>query len=66
MHAQQRLHEIQGKSGTWFCGAWTNYGFHEDGLTSGLRVAQALGAKSPFPIVDATHIRPVPGAKAKL
>jgi predicted NAD/FAD-binding protein len=26
----------------WFCGAWTRYGFHEDGLMSGLAVADAL------------------------
>ncbi len=40
--AQQRLHEIQGSSHLWFCGAWTGYGFHEDGLRSGLDVALAL------------------------
>jgi len=40
--AQRRLHEIQGRRGTWFCGAWTGYGFHEDGLKSGLAVAAAL------------------------
>jgi len=27
----------------WFCGAWTGYGFHEDGLKSALRVAEAFG-----------------------
>jgi predicted NAD/FAD-binding protein len=42
MQAQQRLGEIQGRSGLWFCGAWTRYGFHEDGLTSGLNVVQGL------------------------
>ena len=42
VQAQQRLGEIQGRSGLWFCGAWTRYGFHEDGLTSGLNVVQAL------------------------
>jgi hypothetical protein len=31
-----------------FCGAWTNYGFHEDGCTSGLLCAVSLGAESPF------------------
>ncbi|TDP72866.1 NAD(P)/FAD-dependent oxidoreductase [Roseateles toxinivorans] len=40
--AQQRLSEIQGKAHTWYCGAWTRYGFHEDGLMSGQAVAQAL------------------------
>ena len=40
--AQARLHEFQGRAHVWFCGAWTRYGFHEDGLMSGLAVAQAL------------------------
>jgi predicted NAD/FAD-binding protein len=46
--AQMRLPEIQGQRHTWFCGAWTGYGFHEDGLRSGLAVAQALGASVPW------------------
>lgn len=37
--AQQKLKDIQGKRGIWFAGAWTGYGFHEDGLKSALRVA---------------------------
>ncbi|WP_374352491.1 NAD(P)/FAD-dependent oxidoreductase [Chitinimonas sp.] len=37
--AQQRLPSIQGQHRSWFAGAWTGYGFHEDGLKSALRVA---------------------------
>ncbi len=49
MAAQKRLDAIQGRDGIWLAGAWTGYGFHEDGLRSGLRVAAALGAQLPFP-----------------
>ncbi|KAJ3016547.1 hypothetical protein HKX48_003989 [Thoreauomyces humboldtii] len=48
--AQGRLPEIQNKSGITFCGAWTNYGFHEDASTSGLLAAVSLGAECPFPL----------------
>ena len=40
--AQTRLAGFQGVQHTWFAGAWTGYGFHEDGLKSGLAVAMAL------------------------
>ncbi|MFL9907696.1 NAD(P)/FAD-dependent oxidoreductase [Paraburkholderia sp. RL17-337-BIB-A] len=42
--AQHRLPSLQGKRRTWFAGAWTGYGFHEDGLKSALRVAAAFSA----------------------
>lgn len=42
--AQDALDDIQGRGGLWYAGAWTGFGFHEDGLRSGLRVAAALGA----------------------
>ena len=44
LQAQKQLHRIQGRARTWFAGAWTGYGFHEDGMRSGVEVAQALGA----------------------
>jgi predicted NAD/FAD-binding protein len=40
--AQQQLPGLQGQRHTWFCGAWTGYGFHEDGLSSGWDVCARL------------------------
>lgn len=40
--AQKQVHRLQGQKNTWLCGAWTGYGFHEDGLKSGLAVARML------------------------
>lgn len=45
--AQRRLAGLQGRSNTWFAGAWTGYGFHEDGLKSGLAVAASLLQRAP-------------------
>ena len=42
IRAQQDLVPLQGQQNTYYCGAWTGYGFHEDGLTSGLQVARQL------------------------
>ncbi len=48
IQAQGELHHIQGQGGIWYCGAWQGHGFHEDGLVSGVRVAQQLGADVPW------------------
>ncbi|MEN9623748.1 MAG: hypothetical protein RJB17_543 [Pseudomonadota bacterium] len=42
IEAQKRLPLLQGQQHTWYAGAWTGYGFHEDGLKSGLQVGRAL------------------------
>lgn len=42
--AQRSLPALQGTGGVWFCGAWTRYGFHEDGLMSALDVVARLRA----------------------
>jgi predicted NAD/FAD-binding protein len=43
--AQQRFDEIDGVGGVHFCGAWWGYGFHEDGIASGLRVCERIGVE---------------------
>ena len=40
--AQRRWEEINGAVNTWYCGAYWHNGFHEDGVVSALRVANAL------------------------
>jgi predicted NAD/FAD-binding protein len=46
--AQERLPEISGADRLWFAGAWTGWGFHEDGIASSVRIANALGVTAPW------------------
>jgi len=48
MDAQQRHHEISGVNRTHYAGAYWRWGFHEDGVWSGVRAARALGAIAPW------------------
>jgi predicted NAD/FAD-binding protein len=41
--AQRRYAEINGQRGTYYCGAYWGYGFHEDGVNSALAVADCFG-----------------------
>jgi uncharacterized protein len=41
--AQARWDEINGVANSWYCGAYWGNGFHEDGVVSALRVANAIG-----------------------
>jgi predicted NAD/FAD-binding protein len=43
VRAQRRLGEINGVDGTYYCGAYWRYGFHEDGVQSALEVARHFG-----------------------
>ena len=45
MAAQKALWALQGVNRTWFCGSYFGYGFHEDGIQSGLAVAEQLGGE---------------------
>ena len=43
LRAQRELPRLSGTRRTWFAGAYHGNGFHEDGLASGVRAADALG-----------------------
>ncbi|PNS16796.1 hypothetical protein CAC42_4760 [Sphaceloma murrayae] len=58
VRAQKELEEIQNIDGISYAGAWTKYGFHEDGFSSGLKIAvEHLGAELPFEFKDSTFSR---------
>ena len=40
--AQRQLNEMQGHNNTWFAGAYTRHGFHEDGFASAVRIARLM------------------------
>lgn len=51
--AQTGLWRLQGRRRTWFCGSYFGYGFHEDGLQSGLAVGEWLGGvRRPWNVAD--------------
>ena len=57
MEAQKKLSTIQNERGLLYAGAWTKYGFHEDGFSSGLEAALQLGAEVPFEYKDSRYSR---------
>ena len=63
MAAQRALWSLQGQRQTWFCGAYFGAGFHEDGLQSGLAVAEQLGGvRRPWTVPEENgriHVTPL-------
>jgi predicted NAD/FAD-binding protein len=55
IRAQKDLPALQGQQHTYFCGAWTGYGFHEDGLKSGLLVSELI-----LDLSEPTFVAPPP------
>jgi predicted NAD/FAD-binding protein len=43
--AQRELRRLSGRRDTYYAGAHLRYGFHEDGVLSALKVAEALGCR---------------------
>lgn len=53
LDAQQQLWRLQGNRNTWFCGAYFGFGFHEDGLQSGLAAAESVAdVRRPWTVQD--------------
>ncbi|CAN5317950.1 NAD(P)/FAD-dependent oxidoreductase [soil metagenome] len=65
IRAQQQLWTLQGMQNTWYCGAYFGSGFHEDGLQSGLAVAEALGGvRRPWTVIGESDRIVLPAAVA--
>ena len=56
LKGQSKLENIQGLNNIWFTGAWTKYGFHEDGIKSALHIAEKLGTNSPWKL-DSKYVK---------
>ena len=67
--ARARLWEIQGRRNVWFCGSYFGFGFHEDGIQSGLAAAEAVGGvRRPWTVANESgriFLGPSPLAAAK-
>ncbi len=47
VHAVEKIKNFNGHNRTWFAGAYLGNGFHEDGVVSGRRVAEAINRLAP-------------------
>ena len=46
--AQKLMNEIQGKHNIYYVGAWLGYGFHEDGISSAIKISKYFDIKLPW------------------
>jgi len=49
--AQKQVDAVQGVNNVYFAGAWTRYGFHEDGILSAVKVGEKLGVHQPWKMI---------------
>lgn len=59
MQAQKHLMDLQGKHNIWLCGSYFGYGFHEDGLTSAVKLVKLWGINPPWTCEKITHLNQV-------
>lgn len=50
LKAQKQVARMNGARNTWFCGAWVKNGFHEDGLSSAVDVADAIARRGALAV----------------
>ncbi|SDJ08880.1 NAD(P)/FAD-dependent oxidoreductase [Lutimaribacter saemankumensis] len=50
LQAQKDMAALNGTRNTWFCGAWMKHGFHEDGLSSAVDVAEAIASRTEIAV----------------
>ena len=48
--AQNQITKIQGKDNVFYIGAWLGYGFHEDGISSAIKLIKYFDIKVPWQI----------------
>ncbi|MCA1790452.1 MAG: FAD-dependent oxidoreductase, partial [Thioalkalivibrio sp.] len=58
VQAKTRLGAIQGMNEVYIAGAWTGFGFHEDGIRSAVDVARRLGVSPPWEDAEPDHDAP--------
>ena len=56
INIQKQLNQLQGQNNIWFCGAWTGYGFHEDGIISAINLAKSFDCLPPWLKKDRTEM----------
>ena len=58
IEAQAQLSRIQGRGGVYFAGAWTRYGFHEDGILSAVKIAESFQIQTPWTTATDPYPKP--------
>ncbi|AHD02088.1 NAD(P)/FAD-dependent oxidoreductase [Leisingera methylohalidivorans] len=55
LQAQRQIRAMQGRSNTWFAGAYNRHGFHEDGIASAMRIVRMMNPLISHPDKGTDH-----------